>query len=102
METFYQWVSGVVTSTGLAGCIAFMLDYQRRSRGSWYESGEGRYFMATSSILGSLFLLVLSVQVFGDWPGRRLVGVILYTLYAVFPWWLWVLLRRATRDRIGD
>lgn len=96
---WYQWVSGAITTVGLAGCLAFVSTYWSRTGGAWIETAEGRYLMTTKAILGSLFGLVLSVQIFGDWPGRQIVAVTLYALYAAFPWWLYYLLMRATRRR---
>lgn len=98
---WYQWLSGLITATGLVGCLAFVSTYWSRTRGAWYDSAEGRYLMTTNSILGSLFMLILSTQIFGDWPGRRVVAVLLYTLYAGFTWWLHILMLRATRRRGG-
>jgi hypothetical protein len=96
----YQWVSGAITSVGLAGCVSFVLVYHRRSGGRWYGTSEGRYLMATSVILASLFALILSFQIFGEWPGRKFVAVLLYAAYAAFPWWLFWLLLRETKRRI--
>jgi hypothetical protein len=98
---WYQWVAGAVTAAGLMGCLAFVATYHISSRGAWRETSEGRYLMATKTILASLFLLVLSTQLFGDWPGRQVVAVVLYATYAVFPWWLYVLLLRAIRRKQG-
>ena len=96
----YEWASGAITSAGLMGCLAFVFTYQRRSGGTWWSTAVGRYLMFTSTILASLFLLILSFQVFGDWPGRRFVAVLLYACYAAFPWWLFWLLLRETKRRV--
>jgi hypothetical protein len=98
---WYQWVAGAITSGGLAGCVSFVLVYHHRSGGTWHDTSEGRYLVATKTILASLFALILSYQIFGDWPGRQFVAITLYTLYAAFPWWLFYLLIRATRQTKG-
>jgi len=93
----YQWFLGSITAAGLVGCVTFVLRYAIRSRGAWRRSEAGRFMMVTYFCTGALFTSVLASQIFGDWPGRRIVTVILFSAYVVFTWWPQRLLTKAGR-----
>lgn len=88
----------VVTASGLAGCLVFVVAYAVRSRGAWMAQEAGRFLMAVYANLGALLAFVLVNQVFGDWPGRRLVTVVLFAAYCFEAWWPLRLLSRAQED----
>lgn len=88
----------IVTATGLTGCLAFIITYAIRSRGAWMGQEAGRFLMAVYANLGALLAFVLANQLFGDWPGRRLVTVILFITYCCEAWWPMRLLSHAQED----
>lgn len=85
----------VVTATGLAGCLTFVVAYAIRSRGAWMGQEAGRFLMAVYANLGALLALVLANQLFGDWPGRRPLTVALFVAYCFEAWWPLRLLTKA-------
>jgi hypothetical protein len=98
---WYELASLIVTALGLLGCLWFIVDYHYRTGGSWTklgswsESDAGRFMMADRVALASLLLLVVSIRVFGQWPGRQIVTFVIYVFYMAFAWWPLRLLHRA-------
>lgn len=74
-----QILTGTLTGVGLIGCIVAFLAYHIRSRGAWRRYREGRWFMLFFIDMGLLFGLVLTFQIFGDWPLRRPVSIAVYS-----------------------
>ena len=83
---WYELFAGTLTGVGLIGCIVAGTAYQLRSKGAWRRYPEGQWFMTFFTSLGFLFAYVFSIQIFGDWMGRRVVGVILYTALIGLVW----------------
>lgn len=95
---WYRVASLCVTTIGLAGCVTFIVSYIRRSNGAWRDSEAGRFFVIANANLAALFLLVISNQILGPWPGRQVVAILLYTAYTAQSWWPLRLLLLANRE----
>lgn len=91
-----------ITGIGLVNCLIFCVSYALASRGEWARDEFGRFMMIFMAILGSLFALIVSARIWGEWPGRRAVSVALYVAYVLVSLWpprlLWVAQKRA-RER---
>lgn len=88
----------IVTASGLGGCLVFVVAYAIRSRGAWMSQEAGRFLMAVYANLGALLALVLANQIFGEWPGRRMLTVSLFVAYCIEAWWPLRLLSQAQED----
>lgn len=93
----YDMIMLAITGTGALGSLAFVLGYHFSSRGAWRKSEAGRFMMAVYACLTSLFLLIIANRIFGDWPGKSIVTVTLFTTYCIFAWWPLRLLSKANR-----
>lgn len=108
--TWYVAATLAVTSVGLASCLVFCIGYWIFSKGTWWRSEHGRFLMLFMGCLGTLFALIISSRVFGDWPGRQIVSLVLYLSYVVVSLWpvrlLWISFRRSKAiplvERKGD
>jgi hypothetical protein len=98
---WYQLFAGALTGAGLIGCILASVAYQIRSRGSWRRYPEGRWFMTFFINMGLLFALVLSIQIFGEWFGRRAFGIVVYAALIGLVWSA-VRLLFAARERMRE
>lgn len=98
----YKVLLFIITATGFVGCLSFVVTYWIKSGGDWWHTETGRFLFVVYVNLGSLFLLIMTNQVFGDWPGRKLVTLGLYITYAVESWWPLRLLIRAQRHKEGE
>lgn len=87
-----------VTGAGLANCAGFCAAYQLYSGGRWAKDEFGRFMMMFMACMGSLFALVLSSRLWGDWPGRRAVSIALYVVYVLVTLWPSRLLWLAQND----
>lgn len=96
--TLYKTLMTAVTVIGLLGCVTFVVTYAIRSGGTWIRQEAGRFLMVVYASLGLLLALVLSNQLFGEWPGRRPVTVALFVVYCIEAWWPLRLLTRAQDD----
>lgn len=99
---WYQLFAGVLTGAGLVGCILASVAYQIRSNGAWRHYPEGRWFMTFFVNMGLLFALVLSLQIYGDWFGRRVFGIMVYTALIGLVWGAVRLLFSARKWAKGD
>ena len=97
----YRVLLSAVTGVGLIACAAFAVGYWWQTGGRWVRDEAGRFLMAFMGTLGLLFALVLSNQWVGDWPGRRAVTVVVFTLFVGMTWWPLRLLVIAQRQRKG-
>jgi hypothetical protein len=97
---WYELFAGTLTGAGLIGSVVAGTAYQLRSKGSWRRYPEGRWFMTFFTSMGTLFAYVFSVQIFGDWAGRRVTGIVLYTALIGLVWGAVRLLFTA-RDGVG-
>lgn len=96
----YQVLISVVTGVGLAGCGYFVVRYWWRTGGRWMADEAGRFLMVFWGTLGALFALVLCNQWLGDWPGRRVVTVVVFSAFVVMTWWPSRLLTIAQKRRV--
>jgi len=83
----YRMLSLLVTIMGLVGCLTFVTRYWVLSGGRWRDTYAGRFFVVVYSNLAALFLLIIANQIFGDWPGRKVVSLALYLAYVAQTWW---------------
>ncbi len=98
----YQILIVVTTSIGILSCLAFVLGYWWVTRGTFGKAEAGRYFMTSMSNKLVLFSLVLSGILWGDWPGRKVLILILYVSFVATTWWPLRLLILAQRRKSGD
>lgn len=103
--TGYDVAVIVVTGIGLANCLGFCLAYWLASSGLWVRDEFGRFLMLFMACLGSLFALIVSTRLWGEWPGRRQVAMALYVVYVLATMWparlLWLAQRNArVRERL--
>jgi hypothetical protein len=96
--TLYKHLMIAITAFGLLGCVTFVVAYAVRSGGTWIHQEAGRFLMVVYTSLAMLLALVLSNQIFADWPGRRQITVALFVLYCIKAWWPLRLLTRAQED----
>lgn len=92
MKHMLDLITVLACAVGLAGCIAFGAVYHVRSGGAWWRNrgleGEiGKILMAMNVALASILLLIATVRLFGDWPGRRPIVLALVVAYVLKPWW---------------
>lgn len=96
--TGLQLVTLGITSVGLLNCLVFCVGYHIYSRGNWRRSEHGVFLMLSVGCLGSLFALIISTRLFGMWPGRPVVSLVLYSAYVAVSFWptrlLWLSYRR--------
>lgn len=97
--TGLQWAVLAITSIGLINCLVFCAGYQIKSKGGWRKSEHGVFMMLFIASLGTLFALIISTRLFGDWPGRMVVSTLLYTGYVAITFWPTRLLVLAFRDK---
>lgn len=86
-------------AVGLLGCVVFVVRYQRRSRGAWWDTEAGRWLMIGRAEKGALFGLVLMNNLMTDWPGRQAVTLVLFAAFVMLTWWPSRLLSRVNRPR---
>lgn len=100
--TWYQITTAVITGVGLSMCVGFMLWYGLRSRMKWAKSEHGWFMMYIALSLGGLFGLICFNQFVGDWSGRLVAGVVVFSLLVGITFWLprilWVSIRLAERE----
>lgn len=101
--------SGVIVGlcgAGLLGCLSFVIRYSLVSRrtdlGPWWRHELGWWLAAVPLNLASLFLLVMLNNISTDWPGRRVVTLILFSAYVVETWWPTRLLSKLNRPQRTD
>lgn len=70
----------------LAACVVFMVLYHVRSRGLWRRSPLGRNIMGLVAAMFAIMGISIARAVFGDYPGRR---TLLMMLFGVLTWFLW-------------
>lgn len=97
--SWFQVATLTITSVGLFNCLIFCIAYAVLSRGKWWKTEEGKFLMVFMAVLGSLFALIISNRLFGDWPGRRLIVTALYLSYVVATFWPIRLLWKARQRR---
>lgn len=93
----YRVLVSVVTGVGFASCATFVIGYWWLTRGTWMRDEAGRFLMAFMGTLGTLLALVLVNQWVGEWPGRQVVTVALFTTFVAITWWPHRLLIKAQR-----
>ena len=81
--------------TGMAGVVAFTLLYGLRSK--WYRYTEGRALMSKSTSLAFISAFVGSSLIFGEYPGREWIRLVLYFLFMVASWFFVLALVKAQR-----
>lgn len=95
----YRLLVSIVTGAGFVSCLTFVVGYWWRTGGTWVRDEAGRFLMAIMGTLGALLGLVLGNQWIGEWPGRRVVTVVVFTLFVAVTWWPHRLLYKAQRRR---
>ncbi len=98
----YQILIVIITSVGVLACLSFVLGYGWVTRGAFGREEAGRYFMTSMSNKLLLFSLVLSGILWGDWPGRKILILILYVSFVATTWWPLRLLVIAQRKKSDD
>lgn len=88
----------LITAVGLLGCIAFVVAYVRQAGWKIWFNEEGSFLLVVYLNLGTLFMLGIINSIFGDWPGRTVISLVLYMTYAIEAWWPLRLLLRRNRD----
>ncbi|WP_304455871.1 hypothetical protein [Nocardiopsis sp. YSL2] len=81
----------------------FLIDYL--SGGTWHRSGGGRLFVTGLVVLTALLTLVAIHLFAGDYPGRSIVRLTVYSAGALTIATTWALYRRVrfrSRDRPDD
>lgn len=85
--TLFEKLSLFVTTIGFWNCLVFCLLYHIRTKGSWRRTEHGQWMMISSAVIGSLFMLIVSTRMFGDWPGRQWIILGLYITYVAGTAW---------------
>lgn len=85
--SWYEKLSFLVTTIGFWNCLVFCVAYPLSSRGKWRETEIGQWLMISMGTLGSIFLLILSNRLFGDWPGRQWLAFLFYIIYVAVTAW---------------
>lgn len=95
----YQLTLFILCLLGFLGCLVFVVQYQRYTRGAWRDRESGRWLMIGRAEKAALFLLVTVNQVIPDWPGRQAVTLTLFGIFVALTWWPARLLSKANRPR---
>lgn len=95
-------IMSLLAGAGAIGCLTFVIQYQRSTKGAWRKHEAGLFLIATYTNLGIIFLDLLANLVFGQWPGRDFVGVTLFVTLVALSWWPLRLLRQANGKKGGS
>lgn len=85
----------ILQCAALGSALAFSTWYGLRA--SWWRSPEGRNIMGVSLAVAAVLVLIVLQQFFPDYPGRRVVQVVVYTTVALLFVQRTVQLERAQR-----
>lgn len=85
----------VLQCAALASALVFATWYGVRA--AWWRSPEGRNIMGVSVAVAAVLVLIVLQQFFPDYPGRRVVQVVVYTTVALLFVQRTVQLERAQR-----
>lgn len=100
--TWYQWITAVVTGLGVLSSTSFIIRWVVRSRMHWMTSEHGWFMMLLAIGLDGLFALIVISTLFGDWPGRRAVAIVVFVMLLALSLWLprilWVSIRLADEE----
>ncbi len=83
----YKIILFCITALGFIGCLTFVLRYWYTAGNTWRNNEAGRFFMVVYANLAALFLLVMANQIWTEWPGKKLVSMILFATYVLETWW---------------
>lgn len=80
--------------------VGFVVFYAVASR--WWGSPIGRQQMALRFALALALLLILTARVFGNYPGRAVVSIVVFALLVFVLWWGLALLVSVQRHELRD
>jgi hypothetical protein len=87
--------SNLLLAAGVAGVAWFVALYSLRA--PWWANEVGWHLVTFTTALGALMANGLIFRIVGDYPGRQIVNLVLFTVVVVSVWWRVALLYRATR-----
>lgn len=76
-----------ICAVGLFGALGVVGFYHLVTWGHWRESEVGWLIVLPLLDLATIFGLIGTTRMFGDWPGRRVAVLVLVALFALHPWW---------------
>lgn len=79
-----SWVRPITTVEfvlGMLACLVFMVAFHIRTHGAWRTSSLGRNVMLLIAALFVIMLLSIGHTVFGDYPGRERLVMVLFGVY---------------------
>lgn len=79
------------------GATLFCVRFAVTTRGAWRRTPLGRHLMFFTAAVAVAELLSVVRVLFGDWPYRRAVLLVLFTAVAALSWQRWALLEREQR-----
>lgn len=79
------------------GVAGFAVTFQLLTR--WWLSEVGRNQMAFAACEAAILGLSLLGVVFGDFPGRRAAGFVLFIVLAFVAWWRWATLLKVQAEK---
>lgn len=79
----WKWVTIASVVVGMIASVWFVVRYLSEAGKAAYRNPFGRYLLQRKIILASLFGVVLSNQIFGQWPGRRMAVALLMVAFAL-------------------
>lgn len=91
--------STVLAVAGFAASLYFVIAYHWSTRGDWWRNPGGRHVMEFTVNLGLLFGLIVAARLWGDYPGRDEVTLVLFAWLVGQVVWRSVLMHRMQRDR---
>ena len=80
-----------------AGATAFCVRFQVLTRGAWKRTPLGRHLMFFTGAVAVAELLSVARGLFGEWPYRRVVLLVVFGVFAALSWQRWLLLEREQR-----
>lgn len=87
---------------GVTGCLAFLGYWATKAGMDIFRREVSIYLALGMADLLTILGLIASTRIFGDWPGRREVVLVLVFCYTLQPWWLLRLTVHAYRKPVEE
>lgn len=85
--TWYQITAAVISGLGVFSCSSFIFRWVMRSGRRWMNTEHGWFLMTMALGFLGLFLLIFLNQIFGDWWGRLVFAVIVFSVLLLLSFW---------------
>jgi predicted neutral ceramidase superfamily lipid hydrolase len=93
-----DWAILIAVFAAAGGAVAFCVRFQILTGGAWQRTSLGRHLMFFTGAVAVAELLSVARGLFGEWPYRRVVLLVVFTAFAVLSWQRWLLLEQEQRQ----